>query len=190
MNKIAKSGVFIVGAFLTVLGYQNCAPTPIGSEAASSLQYLNMSTSDAQTFVNTVDSMCALSNSGTQMGNAPPSINAGSAAMPVNHVYILSGGSATVNQAYGNIIIVGTGTVAIDGLITANIVLCGPSVSLARGGGTSNLFISSGNIQTINSYTGNIVIKNGQPLGSISNLTGNLAWEYGGTYQGRTYTGQ
>lgn len=190
MNKVAKSGVLIVGILLTVIGYQNCAPAPSGSEAvSSSLQYLNMSPSDAQTAINTVDSMCALSGVATPMGNAPASFTAGTESVPVNNVYNLAGGTTTLTQAYGNVVIVGTGTVTLDGSVTGNLIICGPSVSLARGGG-GNLYISNGNVQTINSYLGNIIIKNGQPLGNISNFTGNLVWENSGTYQGRTYYSQ
>jgi len=87
-----------------------------------------------------------------------------------------------------NKVVTGSGTIALDGPITGSLIVCGPSVSLARGGG-GNLYIQNGNVEDIESYTGNISIKNGQPTGSISIMLGNLAWEYLGTVRGRTYSG-
>lgn len=173
-----------------ILSYQNCAPTTQadGAGTNSSLQYTEMSPSAAQSMADSVDTMCATAGTAVSMGAAPATISSGTLSVPINATYTLSGGTTSIAQAYGNLFVVGTGTVILDGTITGNVIVCGASVSYARIGG-GNLFIQNGNVGNIQSFTGNIALSNGEPIGSISKMLGNLVWKKGGSTVGRTYNG-
>lgn len=179
---------FLIILILALLLNLNCAKT--GDSSTAVPDYISLDSASAQTMVDSVVTNCGLSGAGTAMGAAPATINDGTSVTPVNNSYTLSGGATTITGVIGNIWITGTGTVTISGTFIGNIQICGPSVDIINldSSSSTNIYIKDGDLDSVSSLFGNIAIKNGQPNGTISGLNGNIAWEYNGTTQGRTYS--
>lgn len=163
-----------------------------GSGLQTVSQYTPMNKTAAQALVNTAVSMCNASSSGTIIGSAPSTIQIGTSATPANHTYILNGGTTAISGGVGSIWITGMGGVSYMGNFSGNVTVCGPDVTTITGNGSSanaNIHVVNGNVGSIDGFSGDVAIKNGKFNGVASAFFGNIAWEFGGETEGRTYTG-
>lgn len=180
-----KNSQYLYLAFLAM----GCAGE---GSALGGAPYTAMSSSAAASLVSTAASMCSSASTGIPSGAAPSSINVGTIGIPASNTYILGGGTTTVIGGVGNIWIQGAGAVIYNGNFSGNLQVCGPEVRAINGSGSANANINvvGGDVFNISNFSGNVAINNGRFVGLTDRFLGNVAWQFGGETQGRSYSGQ